>query len=358
MQSHNAPEIEAQTNTYTIKGIRHCIIMAAIVWLLSLANLFNVSKSMMTMAFMLALLVLIVPEVLARTMGYSWSGLKYVCLISMLLVSGIFLGTVSYHALLVPAIPLLFAVQYRRRKLFWIVFALDVIIMAVAAVFAFYNGVCDLNILLAGGNTYSYYYGIRDEQLMHLMPPQSSVLRVLMYQVLPNVLILSAIALIMRNIIEKGILTEIRLAEKHWQDERDLTTRLLTEEKLREMSETFYPEVERLGVIVWQLDNIKQVNDTFGHAKGDEMIRAMAAALLREKDENSRVFRLGGISFVMVVDNPEEGKLSRTAEAVIKGLRSRSAGSHIHAVTANAIGSGASLMPLINRTLSSIKSND
>lgn len=358
IQSHNAPEIEAQTNTYTIKGIRHCIVMAAIVWMLSLGDLFRVSKSMMTMAFMLALLVLIVPEVMARTMGYSWPGLKYVCLVSMLLVSGIFLSTVSYHALLISTIPLLFAVQYRRRKLFWIVFALDVVIMAVSGVFAFYNGVCDLNLLLAGGNTYSYYYGIRDELLLHLIPPQSPVYRVLLYQVLPNVLILLAIALIMRNIIERGILAEIRLAEKHWQDERDLTTRLLTEEKLREMAETFYPEVERLGVIVWRLDNLKQINDTFGHAKGDEMLRAMAASLLREKGDNSRVYRLGGITFAMVIDNPEEEKLNRTSEAVIKGLRSRSAGSHIHVASASVTGPGSALLSLINEAISSMNSND
>lgn len=69
------------------------------------------------------------------------------------------------------------------------------------------------------------------------------------------------------------------------------------------------------GVAIIDLDGLKQVNDTGGHAAGDEMIAAAARALAGAVREMDEVFRIGGDEFAVLL--PELG------EAGIETMRLR-----------------------------------
>ena len=61
-----------------------------------------------------------------------------------------------------------------------------------------------------------------------------------------------------------------------------------------------------LSLIFIDLDNFKDINDKFGHNRGDELLKKVASsfqACCREADE---VFRFGGDEFVIIL--PETGK--------------------------------------------------
>jgi len=61
-----------------------------------------------------------------------------------------------------------------------------------------------------------------------------------------------------------------------------------------------------LCVILFDIDNFKQVNDSFGHIKGDEMLIAFTA-LLDDIDFNDRMLgRYGGDEFVLAIPNCTE----------------------------------------------------
>ncbi|QKG71231.1 putative bifunctional diguanylate cyclase/phosphodiesterase [Erythrobacter mangrovi] len=63
-----------------------------------------------------------------------------------------------------------------------------------------------------------------------------------------------------------------------------------------------YPRGDRaLAAIAVDLDNFKQVNDLNGHQAGDEVLRAVAARILKLLPEGGLVARLGGDEFVCVV---------------------------------------------------------
>jgi len=61
---------------------------------------------------------------------------------------------------------------------------------------------------------------------------------------------------------------------------------------------------------MFDLNNLKHVNDTYGHEKGDEFIQAFAYCLTRILDEHSFLARYGGDEFIIIQENttPEELK--------------------------------------------------
>lgn len=74
------------------------------------------------------------------------------------------------------------------------------------------------------------------------------------------------------------------------------------------------------GVVVLDLDGFKQVNDTAGHAAGDRLLRAVAAALHATCRTGDRVCRVGGDEFAILVPRADpvalETLASRAAEAI------------------------------------------
>jgi len=75
-----------------------------------------------------------------------------------------------------------------------------------------------------------------------------------------------------------------------------------------------------LGVLMADLDHFKRVNDTHGHAVGDEVLRETGRrirGLLRRQDE---VGRIGGEEFLMVVGDCDAQSLALAAERIRRGI--------------------------------------
>ena len=61
------------------------------------------------------------------------------------------------------------------------------------------------------------------------------------------------------------------------------------------------------------LDGFKPVNDTFGHPKGDAVLRAVAKRLVDEVAADGTVGRMGGDEFAIVVTDAQSRKQGREA---------------------------------------------
>jgi diguanylate cyclase (GGDEF)-like protein len=79
-----------------------------------------------------------------------------------------------------------------------------------------------------------------------------------------------------------------------------------------------------LGIVMFDLDGFKQVNDEGGHAHGDEVLRGVAEALERTCGRAGDAFRIGGDEFALVLPNrsEEDGRaIADAAVVAIEGLR-------------------------------------
>ena len=72
------------------------------------------------------------------------------------------------------------------------------------------------------------------------------------------------------------------------------------------------------AVLLLDLDRFKNVNDSFGHLVGDELLVACAARLKKTMREEDTVARIGGDEYaVLVVDPPEVAEVTRIAERIL-----------------------------------------
>ena len=75
------------------------------------------------------------------------------------------------------------------------------------------------------------------------------------------------------------------------------------------------------AIIMMDLDRFKQVNDTLGHAAGDELLKQVAARLNRAVDKDCEIGRLGGDEFqVLLPDMDDRGALGEVAAKIIAML--------------------------------------
>ncbi|MFC3381209.1 putative bifunctional diguanylate cyclase/phosphodiesterase [Couchioplanes azureus] len=66
------------------------------------------------------------------------------------------------------------------------------------------------------------------------------------------------------------------------------------------------------AVILFDLDGFKEVNDTYGHATGDELLRTAASRLLANVRTNDTVSRLGGDEFVVLLPRLTDDQIADT----------------------------------------------
>src|SRR6185503_13637202 len=120
-----------------------------------------------------------------------------------------------------------------------------------------------------------------------------------------------------------------QLADAHLQVERlalyDPLTDLANRALLADRIEQAMARAERGGqppaVLVLDLDGFKAVNDSFGHAIGDELLIEVARRLREVSRATDTVARLGGDEFALVVVDATEDQVLEVAERIMAALQ-------------------------------------
>jgi diguanylate cyclase (GGDEF)-like protein len=102
-----------------------------------------------------------------------------------------------------------------------------------------------------------------------------------------------------------------------------LVNRRYLEERLSSEMQKAFPVGTNLSIIMVDIDHFKMVNDTFGHAGGDKVLRDIASLLkasVRRQDDT--VARYGGEEFVLVLPGAPLEATSMIAERIRKSVES------------------------------------
>jgi diguanylate cyclase (GGDEF)-like protein len=112
------------------------------------------------------------------------------------------------------------------------------------------------------------------------------------------------------------------------QSARDSLTGLFNR---RYMEESLDREIRRatregygLGILLADLDNFKQLNDTFGHAAGDAVLRRIGRFLAGAVRSEDIACRFGGEEFVVILPKASLDDAYRRAEALREGIKAGS----------------------------------
>jgi diguanylate cyclase len=81
-----------------------------------------------------------------------------------------------------------------------------------------------------------------------------------------------------------------------------------------------------LTLMVWDIDKFKSINDSYGHAAGDKVLKVIAKLLSSNIRETDFVARFGGEEFVIVMPETE----INAAEGVAEKLRTTIENSEFH----------------------------
>jgi diguanylate cyclase (GGDEF)-like protein len=120
---------------------------------------------------------------------------------------------------------------------------------------------------------------------------------------------------------------ERKIGSLHNQAHRDVLTGLLNR---RALNDHLAKVIERcavkglpVGVLMIDVDNFKPLNDTLGHAAGDDLLRSLGQLFRSTLRDSDTAFRCGGDEFVIVLENSDTKGARSLADrltALVDGL--------------------------------------
>lgn len=123
------------------------------------------------------------------------------------------------------------------------------------------------------------------------------------------------------NISERHQL-EIKLRELSDTDQlTGLFNRRKLEQELKQHFDTYTRYATPTSLLMFDLDNLKSVNDNLGHAAGDEVIKTVANICLTVIRKNDCICRFGGDEFIIALPNtqlPDTLQLAQRLQVLVR----------------------------------------
>ena len=215
---------EINSNLRTLKGFFWIVVTMLVLWLLTLTRIFIVDAGIFTMAVGLSMVMGIPVLYIYKKVDLSKHWVKYVFLTLICVISAIFAAFLSFHAVLIYVLPLLLAVQYRKKQTLWITYAVNDVTMTISMVAGFYHGICDLNLFLGSNHTRDWYLEQWEAGTLQFGVEPDPLFVILFYGALPRAVILLMFTVILCYISISSHEDAQKIADLTYRKETDLGT--------------------------------------------------------------------------------------------------------------------------------------
>jgi len=310
---------EMVLNQYALKSVTSAIVTIAIVWLLTMINVFIIDKNVTTICFGLSLIVYLIGRFVCRKNKMSQWWMKYFILLWVVTIVTILTTFMTYHAVLVYLLPIVYTAMYSSKKMMVYTYILTALSIIVSVYTGYYVGICDANMVLLPANPIDTY--ILEENVFALKEINTNVFETVgLFWVLPRCMICAAFTVVCSN-VSKIISLNVSYA-KHMENMAgtDGMTGLYNRSKYLDMVGGGYKQEEKLAVIFWDVNFLKKINDTIGHEAGDKLILSVAESIRSVSSETDCGYRIGGDEFIMVMRGGDEKSVLRKIQEWEKRL--------------------------------------
>ena len=101
-----------------------------------------------------------------------------------------------------------------------------------------------------------------------------------------------------------------------YERDHDGLTGLYNKGKFISMKQSVFRNQETIAVLNMDVNNLKQINDVYGHETGDKLLLRAAESLKKIEARNIIPFRVGGDEFIVAVLHVDRGEADRIRQAI------------------------------------------
>lgn len=299
---------EAAANRFTLKCQLISLVLLIAMWVLNQMNIFIIDKQIMTTAMISCYCIEAMTILCCAMFGYEKWWMKYVVLffsVLMTTVVGIFL---TYHVVLACVLPLLYSMQYRKRHVVYYTYILTFFSMMAIVLIGYYEGICDANMVLFTTGNISQYVDSETQTIIFDTINNNPMVMLPLYYVLPRMIILSAMVPVVQHVVKTATKHAAVESELKHLSEIDEMTHLYNRNKYNQMLAEYFPKIERVAVIFWDLNGLKKTNDSLGHEVGDYLISVFAQTIFNLSNSSCFAYRIGGDEFVLIIESPKHNE--------------------------------------------------
>ena len=350
-QKKNNVEItlEEEANRYMIKCMNFTMVGIIVCWILDFLGVFIVDLKLMSMG-LLGIIGILIPVVICRFIDVGKPWVKYMLMFGLVIAITVQGISLTYHTVIMTILPLFLSIQYSKRNMIYYTYFLSVISIAAIVFGGYFFGLCDANMIVeTSGPTREYFDAVKGIEYF-AVSQTSPWIRLPLYFILPRCLLLLLFLPLLRKIPQSISKTAVRLSEVQKEAEEDVMTGVYNKNKYLSMVRDVYPSIQEVGVIFWDINNLKETNDIQGHHKGDYLITCTAYLLKELLESNRKVYRIGGDEFVMIVENPKQGEMEQIIDCFKESVHQKEESGIIslYVATGYAAGAGKKIVNVIN----------
>lgn len=305
-------DFELSANEFTLKAIGITAVVFGIIWILNILGVFIVEDTIMNVGFFGSILINVITLAICKFLGLGNPKTKYAAIFCAI-ISCEFIGVMlTYHALLATVFPIILSVQYRNNKLIRFAYLATTIGHVFYVYGGYHFGLCNANMLLFTANNTEYYLQQLVAGTLIANDPGMSVnLALFVFFVVPQWIILAAFLPVLFHIskqIEFRVQRELAFSPK---SDIDFMTGVYNRICFERLSKEYYPALKSIAVVVWDINDLKQINDSRGQDVGDTLVAMTADSIKPLQNSTQKVFRSGGDRFVLVIENANNGDINR-----------------------------------------------